>query len=281
MAIAYGIYVALNKKLSGHYIWDNPSGHQFDLQIPSGNGNFVYIPFMPSFLAVPRNVIGGALSLAQGDLQGMTQQFTSILSAPLQLAGELYANKDFYGNAIYKNTDPGTVKAQKIASYLGLNTVPPFIKETVAYIQQAGKMPLYQAVTMGLNLPIKYASAASTNSNIYYTALTNYQNAHAAALLNFKPTFDQIQQLAQSGQTQQAQQLLDNLSDSDYALYKSLSTSAKTASTTKAEAQFMPTYQQIRSLVQSGQTAQAQQMLDGLSAEDYKIYQLLNKKNPQ
>ena len=44
MAIAYGIYVALNKKLSEHYISDDPSGHQFDLQVPSGDGNFVYIP---------------------------------------------------------------------------------------------------------------------------------------------------------------------------------------------------------------------------------------------
>ena len=69
----------------------------------------------------------------------MTRRSASILSAPLQLAEKLYANKDFYGNTIYKNTDPGTVKAQKIASYLGLDTVPPFIKETVAYIRRQGK----------------------------------------------------------------------------------------------------------------------------------------------
>ena len=281
MAFSFGLYTAANKYLNGHYIWQNPSGHQFDLQIPTGKGNFAYVPFMPSFLAVPRNLIGGGLSLAQGDLQGATQQFTSVLSAPLQLFGQLYANQDFYGRPIYNNTDPGTVKAQKIASYLGLNTVPPFVKEAVTYIENKGTIPLYQAITTGLNLPVKYGSQATNNKSAFYNALTNYDAQHAQAIAAFKPTFDQIQQLIQSGQTDKAQQIVNNLSDSDWALYKDLKTGNTTASTTASEAQFYPTYQQIQSLIAQGKTAQAQAMVDGLSDADYKAYQRFKSENLQ
>jgi hypothetical protein len=162
MALSYGLFAGANKFLSGHYIWENPSTHQFDLQIPTGNGNYTYIPFMPTFLTVPRNLIGGGLSLAQSDIAGATQQFTSVLSAPVQLFGQLYANKDYYGRPIYQDTDSGTVKAEKITSYLGLNVVPPFVKEAVNYIANKGQTPLYQSITTGLALPIKYGSMRRT-----------------------------------------------------------------------------------------------------------------------
>lgn len=279
MLLTYGLYAAANKYFNGHYIWQNPSTHQFDLQIPTSKGNYAYIPFMPSFLAVPRNLFGGALSLGQADLQGATQQFSSVLSAPLQLFGELYANKDFYGNPIYNNTDPAKVKAQKIAGFLGLNTVPPFIGAAVNYIEKKGTMPLYQAVSTGMELPIKYGTAAQNNTSDFYTALNNYDNAHAQAIATFRPTFDKIQTLIQSGQNDQAQQMVNNLSDSDYTLYKDLKTAASSAATTKAESQFMPTYQQIQSLITSGKQSQAQQMVNGLSASDYKLYQKLKAKD--
>jgi hypothetical protein len=281
MAITYGLYAGANKYLNGHYIWQNPSTHQFDLQIPTGNGNYAYVPFMPSFLAVPRNLVGGALSTAQGDLAGATQQFSSELSAPLQLFGQLYANKDFYGRAIYNNTDSGSVKAEKIASYLGLNVVPPFIKEAVNYIQKKGATPLYQSITTGMELPIKYGSDATNNTSDFYNALTNYDAMHAQALSAFKPTFDKIQQMIQSGQKDQATQLVNGLSDDDYTLYKDLKQGSSVASTTKAEAQFLPTYRTIRNLVQQGNTAQATQAVNNLSASDYKLYQSLKKKNIQ
>lgn len=278
MTLTYGMYAGANKYLNGNYMWQNPSTHQFDLQIPTGNGNFAYLPFMPSFLTVPRNIIGGALSTAQGDLKGATQQFTSVLAAPIQLFGQLYANKDYYGRAIYADTDPGTVKAQKIAQYLGLNTVPPFVKEAVTYIENKGTTPLYQSITAGMALPIKYGTQAKNNTSDYYQALTNNQNDHAQALASFKPTFDKIQALITSGQNDQAQQLVNQLSDSDYSLYKGLKSAASSKTTIQGEQQFMPTYQQIKSLLQSGKTDQAQSIVNGLSDSDYKLYQKLKAK---
>lgn len=281
IALSYGLYVAANKKLSGHYMWDNPSGHEFDLQIPTGNSNYAYVPFMPTFLTVPRDVAAGAIDLAQGNFKDATSQFSGILSAPLQLFGQLYANKDFYGRAIYADTDPRNVKIAKIAQYLGLNAVPPFVKEAVTYIENRSTTPFYQAMTTGLALPIKYGTDAQNNTSDFYNALTNYDSMHAQAIAAFKPTFDKIQQLKASGQTDQAQQILNGLSDSDYTLYKDALQGSKTSATTKAEAQFMPSYRSIRALVAQGKTDQAQQALNGLSASDYKLYQALMKKNIQ
>jgi hypothetical protein len=279
MALSFGLYAATNKFLNGHYMWQNPSTHQFDLQIPTGNGNYAYIPFMPTFAAVPRNLMGGALSTASGDLKGATQQFSSILAAPLQLFGQLYSNKDFYGRPIYADTDPGTTKAVKIAGYLGLNTIPPFIKETVNYIEKKGTVPLYQSITTGMELPIKYGSDAKNNTSDFYNALDNYNTLHAKAMSDFKPTFDKIQSLIQAGQNDEAQKLVDGLSESDYTLYKDSKAGATRAGTSKAEAQFLPTYQKIKALITGGKSDQAQSLVNGLSESDYKLYQALKKKN--
>jgi hypothetical protein len=281
MGLTYGLYAAANKYFTGHYIWQNPSTHQFDLQIPTGNGNYAYVPFMPSFLAVPRDVLGGTLSTAEGDLKGATQQFTGVLSAPVQLFGQLYANKDFYGRPIYADTDSGAVKAQKIASYLGLNTVPPFVKEAVNYIENKGTTPLWQSITAGLALPIKYGSDAKNNTSDFYNALDNYNTQHTQALATFKPTFDKIQQLLQSGQKDEALKEVNALSDSDYELYKDLKAGTSRSSTTKAEAQFLPIFRSVQSLLKEGKTDQANQIVNGLSDPDWKLYQSLKKKNIQ
>jgi hypothetical protein len=71
---------------------------------------------------------------------------------------------------------------------------------------------------------------------------------------------------------------VDNLSDSDYALYKDLKSGATRTGTSKAEAQFLPTYRQIQTLVTGGKSDQAQQQVESLSDADYKLYQSLKKK---
>ena len=94
----------------------------------------------------------------------------------------------------------------------------------------------------------------------------------------FKPTFDQIQSLVKAGSKDEAQKVLDNLSDSDYQLYKDTLAVEKRGATSKGEAQFLPTYRQIQSLVNAGKSDEAQQTLDGLSDQEYKYYQLMKKK---
>ena len=278
LIVTYGLYNAANKFFAGHYTWQNPSTHQFDLQIPLGNGQFAYIPYLPTFATIPRNVVGGALSIGQGDLKGATQQFGGLMSSGFQMITELYANKDFYGRQIYSTTGGWQIVAPQIAAYLGLNGTPPWVQEAAKYITSQGQMPIYQAITAGLALPIKYGTASQNNTSDFYNAVANYQNLHTQALASFKPTFDQIQSLLQSGQQDQAQQALDKLSDSDYQLYKDLKAASTRTTTTKGEAQFTPTYQQIKNLLQQGKTDQAQQILNGLTDQEYKYYQLMKKR---
>ena len=186
VGLTYGLYNATNKYFNGHYTWQNPSGHQFDLQIPTGNGNYAYVPFMPTIMTIPRDLAGGTLSLAEGDIKGATSQFSGVFSAPLQMFGQLYANKDFYGRPIYNDTDPRGVKAAKITSYLGLNSAPPFVTSAVNYIENRSSTPLYQSLTTGLALPIKYGSDAKNNTSDFYNALENITQ-HAQAAGAFSP----------------------------------------------------------------------------------------------
>ena len=278
MAFTFGLYTAANKFLNGHYMWQNPSTHQFDLQIPTGNGNYAYIPFMPTFAAVPRNLFGGVLSSVGGDIRGATQQFSTVLSSPLQLFGQLYANKDFYGRPIYNDTDPGTTKGAKIAQYLGLNVIPPFVKETVNYIEKKGQVPLYQALTTGAELPIKYGSDAKNNQSDFYNALDNYNKLHAQAMDQFRPTFQKIQDAVTAGKKDEAQKMVEALSDDEYTLYKDLKSGTTRSATSKAESQFLPTYRTIKDLLTQGKTGEAQARVNALSASDYKIYQSLKKR---
>jgi hypothetical protein len=101
---------------------------------------------------------------------------------------------------------------------------------------------------------------------------------HSQAVENFRPTFDKIQSLIKAGQTDQAQQMLDALSPSDYKLYQGLKTGASRTTTTKSELQFLPTYQEIKSLISSGKTDEALSRVNALSDADYKLYQALRKK---
>ncbi len=131
-----------------------------------------------------------------------------------------------------------------------LNTVPPWIKETVNYIQKKGQEPLYQAITTGMELPIKYGTDAKNNTSDFYQGLQNYNAQHAQAMAQFRPTFQKIQDLVTAGQKDEAQKMLADLSDEEYALYKDLKTASSRSDTSKNEAQFLPTYRKIQGLVQ-------------------------------
>lgn len=93
----------------------------------------------------------------------------------------------------------------------------------------------------------------------------------------FQPTYDKIQQLVKDGNKEEAQKILNGLSDKDYSLYKKLKTADKTKETKGTKSDIYPTFQKIQDLISSGNTEEAQSLVDAMSDEEYKAYKSLKK----
>ena len=276
MVTLYAGYTMLNKKLTGHYMWDNPTGKEFDLQIPLPNGQYAYVGFMPSFLSFARNIASGTIALAKGDFKTAIQKFGGNLSMPFQVMSSLVANKDYFGRPIYNDLDSTGIKLKKMAEYVGVSVNHPFISETWNVIQ--GKEPLYQGISKMMELPIKYGSQSSIDSQELYKALQSKTQEEYTAKQTFIPTYQKIQQLISEGKEDEAQKVVDSLSDSDYAKYKSMKNSDKAKQTRTNENQMYKVYQNVHQLLDSGNEEEAKRIVDGLSDEDYKAYQIVKKR---
>ncbi len=169
MILVYAGYNAINKKLNGNYMWDNPENRKFALRIPLPNGDVTYIEFMPSFLAFARNMASGVLSTGKGDFDQATQQFGSVFSIPIKLTSEVIGNRDYFGSAIYKDTDSTLEKTKKIAAHLGLGISHPYVKEVVNQIQD--KKPMYQSIITGLELPLKFSTKDKEEANKIFNVM--------------------------------------------------------------------------------------------------------------
>jgi hypothetical protein len=93
-----------------------------------------------------------------------------------------------------------------------------------------------------------------------------------------RPIYENVQALVNQGDTEEAQVIVDKLSDEDYEIYKSIKSAEKTKATKELQETLLPVYDQIQTLVDAGDTQQAQALLDAMSDEEYRAYGLLKKK---
>ena len=94
---------------------------------------------------------------------------------------------------------------------------------------------------------------------------------------SIRPIYDQAQQLQAEGKEDEAQQLVDNLSDEDYEIYKSIRTSEKTKTTNRLKDEIFPIYKRAQELKAEGKLEDAKALIDELSDEEYEVYQSLKK----
>lgn len=278
MVVTYAMYNALNKKLNGNYMWQNPAGHETALRIPGKGDNVSYIEFMPSFLSFARNIFSGGLAVAKGDLPTAESKFSSLLSMPIQIMTQVFTNKDYFGNPIYNDTDSHAQQIGKIAAYMGLQTTHPYVQQAVRTVQ--GKQPLYQAITNAFEIPIKYSTLSTEQKTQYYNMLDQHSQDLAIEKNKMLPTYTQVQQLISEGRTDEAQTIVDGLSDDDYAEYKKLKTAETTQQNTVKKQAMVTTVQQVRALQAKGDDAGAKAIVDGLSDADYKVYTSVAKMFP-
>lgn len=278
MALTYAAYNALNYKLNGNFMWQNPAGRESALRIPGKDGNVTYIEFMPSFLSFARNMFSGAIGAVKGDFKTATQKFGSLASMPVQLATETLSNKDYFGNPIYQDTDTLPQKLKKIAIHAGLSASHPYIKQTADYL--SGKQPLYQALSNAFEIPLKFGSLNQEQKTDYYNALDAAAKVHARENEKIMPVYQQVQQLSAENRTDEAQKLLDSLTDDEYEAYKRVYQSDHTKQLADKKVAMVDTVQQVQALQKKGDTADAQKIVDSLSDADYKVYSSVYKMFP-
>lgn len=168
-------YELLNRKLTGHSMLDNRKYQELSLEIPyggkdeKGNQKVINIPFMPGFMTIPRALVGvgqGLAPIAKGktpDIQQITSQASKALSAPLQTAGNIIANKDYFGRPIYMDqkvaaeqgvAPDNILQASKNIGIYGLGqSLPGWFRAGFDYSKN--KSPL-QAAATALEAPLRF-----------------------------------------------------------------------------------------------------------------------------
>jgi hypothetical protein len=271
MAVTLVLYDLLNKKLNGHHLWDNPPGREFSLRIPLKNGSDVlYTDFMPSFLAMPRAAGTGILALIKGDLSTVAQKAGSFFSMPIRTGFDLMANKDYFGNPIWKDTDTAAQRIKKGAEYVGVAANHPFISETYKY--WAGKQPLYQSIVYMMELPAKFSSLDKEAKSSFYAAQDKKKMERAREVERLRPVYDKNQVLKADGKIDEANAVYDALSDGDKEIYDSIKASAKRAETVSRKPFIQKTYDDNQKLIEEGRYDEANAVYDGLSVSDRRIY---------
>ena len=77
----------------------------------------------------------------------------------------------------------------------------------------------------------------------------------------------------------EAKRILSGLSESDIKIFKEIKSSEKTKQTEKSKEEFRPRFEEIKSLVQQGNMAEAKRILSTLTEEQLRIFKLLKENS--
>lgn len=276
MAVVFALYQLINKKTSGQYTWQNPPGREFSIRYLLPDGSTAYMEFMPSILAFPRNMAEGAISLAKGDWDTAGQKIGTIFSMPLKTLTELFTNSDYFGRQIYDPADSSFQKTKDMAKYVGVGINHPFISETSKYL--TGKEPLYQALSYMMEFPLKFSTMTKEDTSAYYDALDKQQQDRKNAKANIKKIYDSNQKLKEEGKVAEANKVYNDLNKSEKYVYDQIKSDAKRTATNKRKPAIQKIYNQLQDLKASGRVEEANDIYQGLSDDDKRIYDSIKKQ---
>lgn len=276
LAVTYLLYNLLNEKLNGNYLWDNPPGRELALRIPFKNGDIGYFELGPGLLTVPRNLFLGTSALVRGDTDTAKQKYGSLLSMPLSIISQIWANKDYFGNPIWAESDGKDTKIKKMATHVGLSVNHPYVAQLYKYA--AGKQPFYWSVVNMLEFPLKLTSLDRESKSKFYENLNKQKKVQAEERAKIMPIYKANQDLKNSGQVEEADRIYNELSDGDKAVYDTIKRSEKIKDTKNRQAALQQFYDNLQKLKEEGQLEEAEAQYYSLSPEDQHAYDLLKKK---
>ena len=150
----------VNKVSSGHHMWENDSGHTFEIEMGyTSDGKKRYIkPFgtAADFIRIPYDVVG---SLRKGDPTQVFRVVKNRLSVPASVAMGLLSNVDYRGRPIYGKDTYGrplspTQSVGGIVGELSRLGTPPQIKAGIDIA--SGRIGKEEFVSQFIELPTRY-----------------------------------------------------------------------------------------------------------------------------
>ena len=200
-------------------------------------------------------------------------QNCSVEANPKQIQKELMEGRyKFRFQEGMKNSE----KIKKMATYTGLQVSHPYIKELANAMEE--KQTLTQALIRMAEIPVKFGNDKQISQSNFYKELEKIKIRQAEEIKTFRPIYDDIQKLKETGTQEEVQQAVDDLSDTQYAVYKKIRSSEKTANTNKAKVKMYDTYKKIQDLKEQGELDKVQTMVDDMTDEEYKVYQSVKKQ---
>jgi len=109
-------------------------------------------------------------------------------------------------------------------------------------------------------------------------AIKEEQDEKTKIKQDVQPVYDNVQQLLLEGRKDDAQKIVDSLTDEQYEAYKSIKSSDKSKQTIEMEAKVFPIYQKVQELLSSGNEQEAKDIVNGLTNEEYKAYKLIKNR---
>ncbi|NTW30268.1 MAG: hypothetical protein HGA33_03250 [Candidatus Moranbacteria bacterium] len=166
----YAAYDYLNKTLNGRHLWENPSGKEDKLLIPAGEKTYG-MPILSSIATIPRGIYRQGMMIAKGDLSGAgkdaAQTYTSILVKPF---ADIFANENYYGQEIVKDTDTPSEKFAKQGRYLFEQyTGHPWVKAGMGRLEGDS---LGMTAVKAFELPIREYSTDKLASGDFWDKFT-------------------------------------------------------------------------------------------------------------
>lgn len=147
------------------------------------------------------------------------------------------------------------------------------IQEGGSY-DKGGNLQFTQGLSMAEKLQaILFGKYASNEAKEYF----NKADVSKKEKAQIKPVYDQVQALAADGKEDEALDIINGLSDADYEVYKKYKTQIKKERTAELKKDVLPQFLKVQQLKDEEKIDEAQAIVDGLTDEEYEVYEKVKK----
>ena len=203
------------------------------------------------------------------------------LKVPIEIIKGVVDAPDKYGNKLTVTEKVANVGKAFLTGIVPAGTQIKKTYEGIKAVQEGGvfdkggNLQFQQSTSLPARAQsIVFGRYAGPSSQAYFDSKTAKEPDYSS----IKTTFDEVQKLKDADRVEDAQKIVDSLSDEDYALYKGYKTQITTQKTLEAKKAILPTYQKVQDLNKAGKVPEAQAIVDGLTDDEYRAYELVKKQ---
>jgi hypothetical protein len=220
--------------------------------------------------------IGKAFNMEPKELLPIYRfQVPPSMKFPFEIGKALFDAPDKYG----QKRDIATKASDIGKSLIGYIPAGTQAKKTIGGIQavkeggsynKAGQLQYEQGESLASKIQsILFGKYAQENAQKYFDKI----EINKKEKTKIQPIYDQVKKIDEEGRGEEAQAIVDDLSDADYEIYKKIKTAEKTKKTLEGKKKMLPIYNDIQKMSDE----EAQKALDSLSNEEYEYYKAIKK----